>query len=72
MSKNRLIFLIGVTNADDYYSIDRPWAVGQNYFASSLQPCGKYLVCGLFEKHMDTLLPKPINALPNTNKIGDQ
>jgi hypothetical protein len=32
----------------------RPWAVGQNYFAS-WHPCGKYLVWGLFERHIDTI-----------------
>ena len=26
-------------------------AVGQNYFAS-WHPCGKYLVCGLFDRHI--------------------
>jgi hypothetical protein len=35
----------------------RPWAVGQNYFAS-WDPCGKYLVWGLFERHIGTSLPK--------------
>jgi hypothetical protein len=35
----------------------RPWAVGQNYFAS-WHPCGKYLVWGLFERHIGTSLPK--------------
>ena len=35
----------------------RPWAVGQNYFAS-WHPCGKYLVWGLFERYIGTSLPK--------------
>ena len=36
---------------------NRPWAVGQNYFAS-WHPCGKYLVWGLFERYIGTSLPK--------------
>jgi hypothetical protein len=56
----------------------RPWAVGQNYFASfvaSWHPCGKYLVWGLFERHIGTLLLKKSSQakkLPNPEKMGDQ
>jgi hypothetical protein len=37
----------------------RPWAFGQNYFAS-WHPFGKYLVWGLFDRHIGTSLPKKV------------
>ena len=42
-----------------HLSIYRLWVVGQNDFAS-WHPCGKYLVCGLFERHIGTLLPRKV------------
>ena len=37
----------------------RPWAVSKNYFIS-WHPSEKHLVYGLFEGHIDTLLPKKV------------
>ena len=53
---------------------NRPWAVGQNYFAS-WHPCGKYLICGLFERNYRYITTKKVpkqKNLPIAEKMGVQ
>ena len=55
------------------FSIDRPWAVGKNYFIS-WHSFERRLVCGLFERHVGTLLPNKgsqAKNLPDTEKMTD-
>jgi hypothetical protein len=66
LKTNKMSKIVIITRIHTVASVTRitirPWAVrvGQNYFAS-WHPCGKYLVCGLFERNKGILPLKKLN-----------